>query len=187
LPVCWHDLRIIQILILIFIPQTIEVRVTGLGICEPNMKYKTETVDLKEYVKGVLPNEWIRTWHSESLKAGAVVVKSYAVSMYLGQGFVWDCNWNQVYNPDKRTPETDKAVDDTWNVWLWNDGITRAYYDDYRSVCAARGHECMSQFGSLEDAETMLFDEILLKYYDAEIMRLLDDRRIWYYSLLVPY
>ena len=34
-------------------------------------------VDFKTYVKNVLPNEWVSSWPAESLKAGAVAVKSY--------------------------------------------------------------------------------------------------------------
>ena len=91
-------------------PQTIEVRVTGQAECYKGMEWQAETVDFKEYVKGVLPNEWYPTWDEELLKVGAVAVKNYGASVYKSQGFVWDCNWNQIYRPSWRSEATDSSL-----------------------------------------------------------------------------
>ena len=102
-------------------PETIPVLITGEAECSANFLfeiYPIKQIDFKEYVKGVLPNEWYPTWNEESLKAGAIAVKMFALSMVERRGYVWDCNWSQVYNPDKRTDATDKAVEDTWNYVL---------------------------------------------------------------------
>ena len=174
------------LLLLFVMPVTIDVAITGEAVCTDDMRgkvYPLETVDFKEYVKGVLPNEWYPTWNEEALKAGALAVKMYGWSMYETYGFVYDCNWNQVYNPDNRTDATDKAVDDTWNWVLMKsrnvtksvtkDDLIRTYYDDFPSACATRGHECMPQWGTLIDANNgMGWKDILLKYYSGELINI---------------
>lgn len=40
---------------------------------------KTKTVGFTEYMKNVLPNEWIPSWHTNSLKAGAYCVKMVGI------------------------------------------------------------------------------------------------------------
>ena len=154
------------------LPETITVRVTGKSHCEPHMRYQVEVVDFKEYVKHVLPNEWGHDWHEESLKAGAVAVKMYAWTFIEKRGYVWDCNWNQVYDPSLEFESTNKAVDDTWNWYMIDEGaIVRTYYDDWLDACFGRGHECMSQWDSLEKAEKgMNWQNILLKYYDGYLL-----------------
>ena len=62
-------------------PETIVVRITGQQSCTENMRYHTEVIDFKEYVKGVLPNEWGHHWPEESLKAGAIAVVNEFCSM----------------------------------------------------------------------------------------------------------
>jgi len=139
------------------------------------MTYHTEVVPLDDYVKGVLPNEWLRHWEPEALKAGAIAVKQFAVTTYNRKGYLWDCNYDQVYNPSKRTPETDKAVDDTWNIWLLNNGIVPTFYDDYPDACASRGYECMSQYESQRLArQGYLLRFIILKNYKGTL--------IWLYN-----
>ena len=153
-------------------PETIPVAITGLEDCRtdlPNGPYPVLEIDFKEYVKGVLPNEWYPTWNEESLKAGAVVVKMFAWSMVERRGYVYDCNFSQVYNPINRTDATDKAVEDTWNYILLKDNkIFTTYYDSYQSTCYYRGafDNCMGQWETKHDAdEGMNFKEILYKYY----------------------
>ncbi len=50
-----------------------------------NATGKIETINYYEYLKNVLPNEWIGSWAQESLKAGAQASKMYS--------------WYRVYNP----------------------------------------------------------------------------------------
>lgn len=82
--------------------------------CDPGV---VEVIPFEDYVKGVLPNEWIASWPSESLKAGAVAVRSYAWGWILAGG-KYDCadlddtTWSQVYN-ETRHPNTNAAVDAT--------------------------------------------------------------------------
>lgn len=160
-------------------PETISVRITGLKDCRgiDQVSYQTQTLDFKEYVKGVLPNEWLADWDIDALKAGAVAVKMYAWSLYWKQGFVWDCNWNQVYDPRTRTEKTDQAVDETWNWVIWNNGPVRTYYDDYRAACKSRGHECLSQWYSKSRAEEGVdWKTILNNHYDGFLFPIVGPR-----------
>ena len=157
------------------IPETIVVRITGQESCTENMRYYMEEIDFKEYVKGVLPNEWGSTWHEESLKAGAIAVKMYAWSKYETAGFVWDCTWDQVYNPDKRYESIDQAVEETWD-WIFitpNPGKPiRTYYNAWIGGCQERQEiNCMGQWNSKKDAENgMTWQEIITKYYEKGVL-----------------
>jgi hypothetical protein len=71
------------------------------------------TLDLEEYIKGVVPNEAPSSWPAESLKAQAVAARTYGVATYLALGYVWDGTSSQVYDPTKRTATTDAATDAT--------------------------------------------------------------------------
>ena len=122
-----------------------------------------------------MPNEWGSTWHEESLKAGAIAVKMYAWSKYETAGFVWDCTWDQVYNPDKRYESIDQAVEETWD-WIFitpNPGKPiRTYYNAWIGGCQER-HEinCMGQWNSKKDAENgMTWQEIITKYYEKGVL-----------------
>ncbi|MCM1440928.1 MAG: SpoIID/LytB domain-containing protein, partial [Roseburia sp.] len=55
----------------------IRVYITSTGI--------VKTMPLFEYIINVLPNEWYASWHTESLKAGAMAIKTYA--------------WNNILDP----------------------------------------------------------------------------------------
>ena len=90
-------------------------------------------LDFEEYVKGVIPHEWIPSWHPEALRAGAIAARSYAASHALGGGR-WDCadvddgTVTQVYRDDRAGP-TDEAVDATRGLVVVRDGVVvRAEY-----------------------------------------------------------
>jgi len=155
------------------IPETIMVRITGQKKCTSSQRYKTVEIDFKEYVKGVLGNEWGLDWHEDSLKAGAIAVKMYAWSMIESRGYVWDCTWSQVYNPNIRSDETDKAVDDTWDYYLFKDGEpVRTFYNAWLNGCNIRGESnCMGQWRSLILAEEgMNWKDILAEFYDGHLV-----------------
>lgn len=91
------------------------------------------TLPLEEYVKGVIPHEWIPSWHPEALRAGAIAARSYASSHALGGGR-WECadvddgTVTQVYRDDRAGP-TDVAVDATAGVVVFRgDAVVRAEY-----------------------------------------------------------
>ena len=110
------------------LPSTIRVLRTETG--------QVEVVDFKEYVKNVLPNEWISSWNMDALKAGAMAGKTYAWywtihQKYPGQDYdVKDTIGDQVYIPGTANSRTDQAVEETWNrVMTKNGEIFEAQYD----------------------------------------------------------
>jgi Stage II sporulation protein len=100
-----------------------------------------ETVDFRVYTKNVLSREWIGSWTTESLRSGALAVKSYAWYQVLhwrggvnGTGDCFDVRddiADQVYDPSKATWSTAAAaVDDTWATRvLKNNAIFPTYYN----------------------------------------------------------
>jgi MYXO-CTERM domain-containing protein len=83
--------------------------------CDPAVEVLT--LPLEDYVKGVIPREWIPTWHPEALRAGAIVARTFGAKWAL-RGGRWDCadvddgTVTQVYRDD-RAATTDEAVDAT--------------------------------------------------------------------------
>ncbi len=157
------------------LPATIRVRVTGYPYCDTTRPYTVETLDFKQYVKHVLPNEWVANWPWESIRAGGMAVKMYAWS-YIAVGGKWpdadvyDSTCDQVYNPAFSYASTNKAVEDTWN-WRLTRGtqLLRTFYRAYYSQCEAVNLEgnCMGQIESREMAyDAMTWDEILFAFYD---------------------
>lgn len=78
---------------------------------------RVEVIALEDYVKGVLPHEWIASWEEQALDAGAVTIRTYA-SFWSAVGGKYACadlddtTWSQVYE-DSRDPRTDEAADRT--------------------------------------------------------------------------
>jgi hypothetical protein len=105
-----------------------------------------ETVDFRAYVKNVLSREWISTWTTESLRAGALAVKHYAWFQVLhwrgyvnatGQCFdVFDSTRDQLYDPSRPTyASMAAAVDATWGTVAHRSGLVFATY--YNAGAAA--------------------------------------------------
>ncbi len=158
------------------LPSTIRVRVTGYPYCDTSRPYTVQTIDFKEYAKHVLPNEWVNSWPTESVRAGAMAVKMYAWS-YIAVGGKWpdadvyDSTCDQVYNPAVSYASTNAAVDYTWN-WrlLRSDGLHlfRTYYRAYEYQCDDAGLSgyCMGQYESRDLAyDLFTWDEILAVFY----------------------
>jgi hypothetical protein len=122
---------------------------------------------LEDYVKGVLPHEWITSWNKEALKAGAVAIRTYA-AYWIAAGGKYKCAdlcdtaASQIYK-DTTYPVTDGVIDATrGEVLLTNGKLTFTEYsaengDPTRSgvadaVCAGKtvnGHgRGMCQWGS---------------------------------------
>ena len=114
-------------------PPTIRVYRTASGA--------VDTVDFRTYVANVLSREWISSWTTESIRAGALAVKNYAWYQVLhwrgytsaaGTCFdVFDSTRDQHYDPSRPTygPMV-AAVDATWTTLaLQNGRIFAAYYN----------------------------------------------------------
>ncbi len=100
-----------------------------------------DTVDFRTYSANVLSREWIGSWTTESLRSGALAVKSYAWYQVLhwrggvntaGECFdLRDDTYDQVYDPSKATySSASAAVDATWATRVLKNGaIFPTYYN----------------------------------------------------------
>lgn len=94
---------------------------------------RVDVIPLEEYTRGVVPHEWISSWHLESLKAGAVAARSYAAG-WISRGGKYDCadlddtTRSQVYRDD-RNAAGDAAVAATTGEVIVRDGalVTTEY------------------------------------------------------------
>ena len=98
-----------------------------------------DTVDFRTYVTNVLSREWISSWTTESLRAGALAVKNYAWYQVLhwrghvnGAGTcfdVFDSTRDQHYDPSRPTyASMAAAVDATWGTLAHRSGRVFATY-----------------------------------------------------------
>jgi len=140
-----------------------------------------ETVDFKVYAKNVLSREWIGSWTTESLRSGALAVKSYAWYQVLhwrggtnSEGACFDLRddtWDQVYDPSKPTWSTAAAaVDATWStVVLKNGKIFPTYYNAgaVNEACGANANGWKAyQWGTQAcGLDGLSAAEIILVYY----------------------
>jgi peptidoglycan hydrolase-like amidase len=153
------------------VPKTILVYRTRL--------HRVDRVSLKYYVKNVLPREWVPSWKSESLKAGAMAVKSFAWWHTLHSTFrnsagcfdVYDDTRSQVYIPGSATARTNAAVDATWNKRITRGGkiMKTQYCRDTTSCGGWVTGNWMSQIGSRDKANAGWGYARILKYYYRNI------------------
>ncbi|MFE5774245.1 SpoIID/LytB domain-containing protein, partial [Streptomyces sp. NPDC056485] len=123
-------------------PSTIRVlryaQHTSVGAPVPGTEIGVTNVPFQEYVKDVLPSEWVTSWQTASLQAGAMAVKTYAwywVNNWRGGSYNGSCynvddsiNY-QRYIPGSSTAVTDSAVQSTWNsVMTRNGSVFQASY-----------------------------------------------------------
>ena len=137
---------------------------------------RVDRVAFKTYVKNVLPNEWVSSWPRESLRAGAVAIKSYgwywalhsASKTSSGQCFdVYDNTFSQVYKPGSAKASTNAAVDATWGARLTRGGkVLQAQYCSTTTACGAWVNgDWMSQYGSRDKANAGWSYARILKFY----------------------
>jgi len=174
------------------VPETIRVRITNTEDCGNGRFFTVEVLDFKEYVKGALAAEWGGNWTQNSLRAGAIAVKTYAIMAvredpkYSASEWapnsvadIYDCTWDMGYRPDWRTEKSDKAVDDTWDYFLLDEETHEPFYTLFNARdigCEVRGEKgrCMGQWESLKKShDGMDWKNILLTYYkNTEIVHL---------------
>ncbi len=114
-------------------PLTIRVWRRGLDGSTASCSGRVDVIPFEQYVRGVLPHEWIRSWNPESLKAGAVAIRTYA-AYWVASGGKYDCadlddtTASQVYK-DEFFAESDAAVAATAGVYvIKNDALVFAEY-----------------------------------------------------------
>jgi peptidoglycan hydrolase-like amidase len=154
------------------LPTSILVYRVGLG--------QVDRVAFETYVKNVLPNEWVSSWPSASLDAGAVAVKSYGWYWALhstrktsgGQCYdVRDDTADQVYKPSSALSSTSSAVDRTWSTRMTRSGnILMAHYCSTTTACSAWvDGNWMSQYGSRDLASAGQDFRTILRHYYTDI------------------
>ena len=166
------------------LPATIRVRVTGYAYCDTSRPYTVQVVDFKDYVKHVLPNEWVPSWPGESLRAGAMAAKMYAW-YWIARGGKWsdadvyDSTCDQVYNPAVSYAATNQAVEFNWYWRLRRNALLfqtsyRAFYD--QCVQAGLADNCLGQWETYYHAignngyALLTWDEMLLRYYQGSAL-----------------
>jgi hypothetical protein len=162
------------------VPLTIKVGLTPYAHCSDWVQAgmpidEVVEMDFKEYIQNVLPNEWINTWHPQSLMSGAVAAKSFAwwrITLDnprpMGADVV-DNTCDQVYFENSERPTTNAAIDATWHFRMSrNNRIIEIHYLAHDWQCEDLGWEmCMGQWGTQEKAEAGWFwQDILHFYYD---------------------
>jgi hypothetical protein len=162
------------------IPETIRVARTGYKLCADWLDagrpvLSVEEVPFRDYVKHVLPNEWIASWEPAALQAGAMAVKHFAWYKILTQvryeetgADVLDNTCDQYYAPNTNYDTTDAAVDATWDYIMHREGrVFPIFYLNLRERCEVSPYQpCMPQWGTQEDAEAgYTWQQILQRYY----------------------
>jgi Stage II sporulation protein len=156
------------------------------------------TVSFRDYVRDVLPSEWVHTWPQDSLRAGAVAVKTYGWFMgnggrqgsWQGQCFdVRDDITYQRYIPGSRKPETDQAIAATWDTTATRDGaiflasFQRTLTGNTSEACGAGRTtfpNTMSQYGSRQCADGGSgWQQILTTYYPGIQLSAAGPSAVW--------
>jgi peptidoglycan hydrolase-like amidase len=147
------------------------------------------TLDLEEYLRGVVPAEVYPSWRMDALKAQAVLARSYALAAIKKprdpkRFDVYSNADDQVYNPAKFHPRTDRAIAETCGIHLvdQNGQVFQSRYVKYcgRPLCpyctGENGYNGQiwdkraCQFGLQELAkQSMNWREISKFYYDQSI------------------
>lgn len=85
------------------------------GKTAPNL---FNTLDMEDYVKGVVPGEMPSSWHKEALKAQAVAARSYAYAQLKNTSFLQMTVASQVYGgKSKERAASTAAVNETAGVY----------------------------------------------------------------------
>ena len=112
-------------------PET--VRIYRRGDEDDSCVGRVDVIPLEDYVRGVVPHEWIPSWEHESLRAGAIAARSYVWGWVLAGGKyncadLDDTTRSQVYR-DARDERGDRAVMTTTGMGIERDGalVTSEY------------------------------------------------------------
>jgi hypothetical protein len=107
--------RLTSPLALARLPSSIRVWRRALDGSTASCSGRVDVIAFEKYVKGVLPHEWIASWHAEALKAGAVAARTYG-AYWVAAGGKYNCadvddtTASQVYK-DAFVASTNAAVD----------------------------------------------------------------------------
>jgi len=130
-----------------------------------------DVINFKDYVKGVLPAEWLSYWPEESLKAGAICAKTYGW-YWINQGGkptnadVYDDIRDQVYR-EETFDSPNQAVDTTWTTIMTRNGeiFESQYWNGLAEVFKVGSHlhiRAYPDVDSQEIGEVQLGGEVIV-------------------------
>jgi hypothetical protein len=107
-------------------PETIRVWRRSIDGATDSCQGRIDIIPFDDYVKGVVPHEWIPSWDSKSLEMGAVAARTFAAALVeMGGKYtcadVDDTARSQVYKDDRIAKAT-AAVDATAGMVVVRDG-----------------------------------------------------------------
>ncbi len=160
-------------------PQYIRVgRTFGAQCINPPVIQRVDVVPFKEYVKNVLPHEWIGEWSEASLDAGAIAVAQFAYQTAFveqkwsahGYSFdVVDSTCDQLYVEGLSHPRTNAAVERTWGLAMVRNGAGLTPYFRADDANCTGTEYCMSQWGSARLGLQGLNGTQILRHYYGNI------------------
>jgi peptidoglycan hydrolase-like amidase len=104
---------------------------------------RVDVVDLEDYIKAVLPSEIFPSWHEQSLRANAILARSYAYSSIVSPRYqnadVDDTTASQVYNPSKLHQRTNEATDATRGLVMVSAETGNPVRAFYSASCGGTG------------------------------------------------
>ena len=152
----------------------IEIRTNKSGLLAINH------IPIEDYVKGVVPNEVVKSWPIEVLKAQAVAARTYAVyHSIIGQdSSFWDVDDTarfQVYTGVTHSVlKTDKSVQETESeIMTFKDKVIKAYFHSYSGGMTTSAKEI---FGEKDNEYCLGNEEIFSR---EELLRELNPKFAW--------
>ena len=109
-------------------------------------QHKIETLDIEDYLCGVVPSEIGRNAPFEAMKAQAVASRTYALRHLIAdrrkEYDVTDTTSNQAYHPEKATEQSTKAVKETAGlVMVYNGAPIGAWFSSSNGGRIKAAHE----------------------------------------------
>ncbi len=152
----------------------VEVRANEKGI------FVINHIAIEDYLRGVVPNEVVKTWPMDVLKAQAVAARTYAVYHTLkGQkSSFWDVDDTarfQVFTGITHSVlKTDQSVKETeGEIMTFKNKVIKAYFHSYSGGKTASAKEI---FGELDNEYCLGSDEIFER---EELLKVLNPKFSW--------
>ena len=151
---------------------------------------KTKKVAMSSYIKCTLPNEWMASWPTESLKAGAYCVKMVGIYHTLRPvqpNLGYDVTQTtQNYIPNSNDSRTDHIIDALKNHGM-SDSLYRIFFPSYgrgtSGQVGSRSSGRLLQYGSKKLAEEGHSHKFILNYYYSTSSASQADINLFTYSI----
>lgn len=131
-------------------------------------------IHFKYYIRNVLPNEWIPSWHPNSLKTGALCVKMYAwyafyypLASSVGAD-LYDDTRSHVYLVNSSHPATDQAISSMDGIGMHRKDNKKLFLTEYSAgyyMIGGKSSGRVWQWGSKYFADRKQKPAQILSYY----------------------